>query len=63
MILYWFYHNKKLGGALIIESKIIYIFENEEKIAPSILTSKDHLSTIRTNVPFLKVDGPNVYHG
>jgi len=63
MILYWSYRERKLGGTLIIESKIIYLFDNMEKIAKGVLTSKDHLKLIKSNVPYLKIDGPNHYYG
>lgn len=28
MVLYWFNKYEKLGGALVIESKVIYLFDN-----------------------------------
>ena len=63
MVLYWKWTERHLGGALIIESKVIYLFDSEDKIAEGVLTTKDHLDYIRSNVPWLKIEGPLSYHG
>ena len=63
MVLYWFNKYEKLGGALVIESKVIYLFDNSDMIADEILTSQDNASSIRSNVPYYKIDGPNQYFG
>ena len=63
MVLYWFKNYQKLGSALVIESKVIYLFSNPDMIAEEILHSQDHALNIRSNVPFYKIDGPNQYFG
>ena len=38
MILFWNPDQREQGGALIIESKVYYLFNSEERIADGILT-------------------------
>lgn len=63
IIFYWFTDNKHDGGALVIESKVIYVFYSKDKIHHGVLKSQDNASVIRSNVPYYKIDGPNAYGG
>ena len=63
IIFYWFNDQKHEGGAIVIESKVIYVFNSSDQIVKGVLTSQDNATGIRSNVPYYKIDGPRAYGG